>query len=263
MHRAAIPPLLCLILAACGLQPSIATPSPSPTPTPEASQAPTPTASPLPTATPAPTPGYADVPRFPTGAPVLTNAPGLRVRSRPGTQQRVIATLGVDARLVVGMGPVFLEGMGWYLVHDDDEADPSFSQGWVASGFEPEPFLIGSSAGAGFDGYLGGFAGDVAGEYGPVLLPAGADVSLLWIAAPLGPSGCSFAVDLRAGSGEPVPAVRTTVGGYAAPGELYDQFFTEHPELTGDIFVSITSTCSWALAFVENLPAASESPAPS
>jgi hypothetical protein len=266
IRRGALASLVLLATTACL---ATSTPSPSPTPiaTPEPTASPTPLPSPTAQPTAAGTPGLADVPRFAPGSPIAVNAPGLRLRSQPGSAQRVITTLAADTHLYAGVGPVFIEGNGWYLVHNADATDPTFGEGWVAAGFQPDPFLVPASfpneGGAYANPYIAGFAHDASGEYGPVLLPDG-DVSIRWIAAPLTANGCSFAVDLRPGSGEAVPAIRSTVGGYPAPGELYAQFFDQHPELDGDLFVVVTSDCSWALTFVLNpppLPSPSATPA--
>lgn len=244
------------LLAACTLaQPTSAPSSGSPTPTPTPATTLPPAASP----TPEPTPGPEDVPSFSAGSQVATNAPGLRVRSRPGMDARVITSLGVDANLLVGLGPVIVDGLGWYLVRDADDADPAFGEGWVAAGFQPDPFLINASFDPGPNPYLAGFANDADGEYGPVPL-TDPDVSLRWFIAPLDAGGCSFAVDLRPGSGAPVPAIRATLGTAPAPGELFSQFFASHPELRGDLFVTVTSDCSWALTFVRQLPETTATP---
>jgi hypothetical protein len=245
-------------LVACGTQ--VPTESSAAT-TPGAGASTTASPTPAPTAEPTaePTPGPDDVPQFLTGGQVVTNAPGLRVRSRPGVDQRVITSLGVDANLLVGMGPVFVDGFGWYLVRDADDDEPAFSEGWVSAGFEPDPFLISASFEVGLNPYLGGFAGDGDGEHGPVLL-TDEDLRMRWIAAPLDADGCSFAVDLRAGSGAPVPAVRSTLGAFPAPGELFQPFFAAHPELIGELFVAVTSDCSWTLSFVRELPEPTPSP---
>lgn len=244
------------LLAACTLaQPTSAPSSTAATPSPTIESTPSPAAS----ATPESTPGPADVPSFTAGSQVATNAPGLRVRSRPSMDARVITSLGVDANLLVGLGPVFVDGLGWYLVRDADDADPAFGEGWVAAGFEPDPYLINAAFDPGPNPYLAGFANDADGEYGPVPL-SDADVSLRWFIAPLGADGCSFAVDLRPGSGAPVPAIRATLGTTPAPGELFSQFFASHPELRGDLFVSVTSDCSWALTFVRQLPEPTATP---
>jgi hypothetical protein len=251
-------PALAMVLAACGT-PVEATGTPLPTasptavPTAEASVTPTP----LPSS--AATPGIADVPQFLVGGQVTTNAPGLRVRSRPGTDQRVITTLGVDADLLVGMGPAFVDGFGWYLVRDADSDEPAFNEGWVSAGFEPDPFLISTSFAVEQNPYLGGYAGNSDAENGPLLL-TDANIRLRWIAAPLDTDGCSFAIDLRSGSGDPVPAVRSTLGAFAAPGELFSQFFEAHPDLIGELFVTVRSDCSWALSFVRELPEPTPTP---
>jgi hypothetical protein len=70
------------------------------------------------------------------------------------------------------------------------------------------------------------------------------------VAAPQDADGCSFAVDLRPGSGTAVQTIRATIGGVPAPGDLYSEFFAAHPELIGDVFVVVTSDCSWAITFV-------------
>ena len=252
--------LAILLLAGC----TLATPTvqPSATPSGTVATSTTPSVEPTGSPTPEPTPGIHDVPIFTAGGQVTTNAPGLRVRSRPGVEQRVITSLGVDANLLVGLGPVFVDDLGWYLVRDADADDPAFGEGWVAAGFEPDPFLIPASFEVDFNPFVAGFAHDANGEYGPVVLPD-RNVSIRWIAAPLSESGCSFAVDLRAGSGAPVTAIRSTVGSAPAPGELFSGFFASHPELTGDLFVSVTSDCSWALSFVRPEPEAAPTATPS
>jgi hypothetical protein len=200
------------------------------------------------------------VPIFTAGSRVATNAPGLRVRARPGTVQRVITSLGLDANLLIGLGPVLVDGLGWYLVRDTDAGEPEFGEGWVAAGFEPDPFLISTTFDVPFEPYVVGFAGDADTEQGPILLPEG-PISMRWIASPPTTDGCAFAVDLRPASGNPVTTVRATVGGVPAPGEVFAQYFETHPELRrGDLFVSVTSDCSWALTFVRPAPAASPSP---
>ena len=200
------------------------------------------------------------MPRFAAGSQAATNAPGLRVRSRPGMNQRVITSLGVDANLLIGLGPAWVDDLGWYLVRDADSDDPEFGEGWVAAGFEPDPFLIPASFDVDRNPYLAGFAHDADGEFGPVLLPD-ANVSVRWIAAPLTSAGCSFSVDLSTGSGEPVTAIRATVGGVPAPGDLFSSFFANRPELIGtELFVSVESDCSWALTFVKERPQPEISP---
>jgi hypothetical protein len=260
MHRAASLIVVLPLLAGCLVTMPTVLPRPSASPSPSA---PAPTPTPVPSKSPSPTPGPDDVPPFETGAQAATNVPGLRVRSRPGMEQRVITTLGVDANLLIGLGPVWVDGLGWYLVRDADRDDPEFGEGWVAAGFDSDPFLVPASFEVRRNPYLAGFAGDADGEFGPVRL-RNADVSIRWLAAPLTPNGCSFFVDLAAGSGKPLGAIRATVGGVPAPGTLFRQFFTEHSELIDvDLSVSVDSDCSWALAFVQERTLRAEpTPAP-
>ncbi len=237
---------------------------PIPTSTPRATDTPLPTLEATPTTVPTPSttpgPGLADVPRFAAGGQAATNAPGLRVRARPGVEQRVITSLGVDANLLIALGPVWVDDNGWYLVRDADTDDPEFGEGWVAAGFEPDPFLIPASFEVRRNPYIAGFGHDADGEFGPIFLPD-ANVSIRWIAAPFTAGGCSFFADLTAGSGEPVSAIRATVGGVPAPGELFSQFFAEHDELIDtDLFVSVTSDCSWALTFAQQRPEPTPAP---
>ena len=167
------------LLAGCLLMEPIPTPTPRATDTPSPTIEATPTAVPTPDTTPAP--GLADVPRFDAGGQAATNAPGLRVRARPGVEQRVITSLGVDADLLIALGPVWVDEIGWYLVRDADSDDPEFGEGWVAAGFEPDPFLIPASFEVRRNPYIAGFAHDADGEFGPVFLPD-TNVSIRWIA---------------------------------------------------------------------------------
>ena len=206
-----------------------------------ASGAPSPTATP-PTGTP---------PFFVAGDPVETAASSLRVRSRPGTTQQILVqSLPLGADLLVVLGPVAVDGYGWYLVRDFDLAEPTFDQGWVASGFEPNPWLVHAAFEVEENPFIAGYAFNRDGEFGPVLLQAGSAYYIDWVASPPTSSGCSFAVDLVPGAGSAVSAIRATIGASVAPGRLQQQFFAYHPELVGDIFVRVTSTCHWALTFV-------------
>jgi hypothetical protein len=188
------------------------------------------------------------VPVYGAGQQVATNAPGLRVRSRPGTEQRVLALLGLDADLLVELGPVLVDGLGWYLVKDVEPADPEFDEGWVAAGFDPDPFIVPTTTTVPVNPWVDGFAHDGNGEFGPVRI-RGPNYRVVWVASPLTPNGCSFAVDFLPSSGKAVRAVRATLGSIPAPGELFSQYFADHPELRGDIFVRVRSDCSWAISF--------------
>jgi len=44
------------------------------------------------------------------------------------------------------------------------------------------------------------------------------------------------------------------VGTAPAPGNLYGNFFAEHPELVGDLFLRVTSDCAWALSIARSVP---------
>jgi hypothetical protein len=265
MRRASsIITILAMLAAGCGFMPALATPTPG-----------TPTASPSPSATgaaslppsdeeepsEAPTPDLEAVPRFAVGSAIATNVGGLRLRSRPGTEQRVITTLGVDARLLVGLGPILVDGLGWYLVRDADDAEPAFGEGWVAAGFEPDPFLV-SAGFAGDEGpYLGGLADTAPGEFGPITAPR-RGMTLRWIAATYLRDVCSFSLDLAGESGDPVRGVRTPVGGFPASGELPATFFSSNASLRGPVFATVQSDCSWAISFVR-VPRPTPSPSPS
>jgi hypothetical protein len=230
-------------------------PVPTPQPIPTRSPSPVPTAGPpsptgLPTA--APTPGPADLPAFAAGETAATAAGGLRLRTRPGLDHLVTGVLGPDVGVLIGLGPVFVDGQGWYLVRDPDRrTPPRFDEGWVAAGFEPDPFLVPADVEMRRNPYLAGFAGSADGQFGPVRLPS-ASVAIRWIATSLTEDECRFSVDLQPADGDPVPAIRATVGsGVAAPGDLFSTYFEDHPELVGtDLTVNVDSACSWALSFV-------------
>ncbi|HEX7172425.1 MAG TPA: hypothetical protein VF365_07460, partial [Candidatus Limnocylindria bacterium] len=128
------------VLAACTIPPlSTPTPRPSPTPSPTASPTPTPE---VPTPTPDPTPDAGAIPDFAAGEIVASLIDGLRVRQRPGIDALVTTgLLPLDAELQVVMGPFPVDDFGWYLVTDADADEPQFEEGWVAAGYEPDPFL--------------------------------------------------------------------------------------------------------------------------
>jgi len=224
---------------ASGSQPSSAAPS---------------TSAPPPTATAVPTPGPDAVPTFTAGTTVATAASGLRVRSGPGTSQAVVTMLPTGSDLVVVLGPVRADSYGWYLVRDADVDAPTFEEGWVAAGFMPSPYLVPSTFDLPFNPIVAGFAHEGNAEFGPVHI-TDANYAVRWVAAVLpGGGGCSFSADLVPGSGTAVPTVRATLGTAPAPGNLYGDFFAAHPELIGDIFLRVTSDCSWALTFLRSEP---------
>lgn len=255
MRRSApiVASLTALLLSGC----ISGSPSASPSAVPIASAAPSvpPLGSvPPPTATVAPTPGPDAVPTYTAGARVATGAGGLRVRSGPGTSQGVLTLLPTGSNLLVELGPVRADGHGWYLVRDADPDAPTFDEGWVAAGFMPSPYLVPSNFELPSNPVVAGFAHEGDGEFGPVPV-SDANYAVRWVAAVLpGAGGCSFSVDFVPGAGTAVPAIRATLGTAPAPGSLYTDFFAGHPTLTGDLFVRVTSDCSWALTFLRSQP---------
>jgi hypothetical protein len=248
-----VAPLVAALLSGC----LFGSPSASPSSVAGASTAPSvlPLVS-APAATPtiAPTPGPDAVPTYTAGTRVTTGAPGLRVRSGPGTSQGVLTLLPTGSNLVVELGPVRASGHGWYLVRDADPHPPTFDEGWVAAGFMPKPYLLPANFELSVNPVVAGFAHDGNGEFGPVPI-SDANYAVRWAASVLpGAGGCSFSVDFVPASGTAVPAVRATLGTAPAPGSLYTDFFAKHPELTGDILLRVTSDCSWALTFLRSQP---------
>ena len=247
------PALATLLLSGC----LFGSPSASPSSSAAASQAgsvPPSTSVPPATATAAPTPGPDDIPTYTAGTTVATGASGLRVRSGPGLSQGVVTMLPTGSKLVVELGPVRFDSWGWYLVRDADAAEPTFDEGWVAAGFVPTPYLVPATFELPFNPIVAGFAHEGNGEFGPVRIED-ANYAVRWVAAVLpGGGACSFSADLVPGTGTAVPAIRATLGTAPAPGSLYGDFFTAHPELVGDIFLRVTSDCSWALSIVRSEP---------
>jgi hypothetical protein len=245
--------LFALTLAGC----LFGSPSASPSTDASSSAAPSvapPGSVPPPTPTAAPTPGPDAIPTFTAGTRVTTNAAGVRVRSGPGTNLNKLAVLPIGSNLVVELGPVRTDGYGWYLVRDADANAPTFDEGWVAAGFMPSPWLVPASFELPFNPIVAGFAHEGNGEFGPVPI-ADANYSVRWVASVLpGGGGCAFSVDFVPGSGTAVPVIRATLGTAPVPGNLYTDYFAKHPELTGDLFVRVTSDCSWALTFVRSGP---------
>jgi hypothetical protein len=254
-----MPITVCLLAAACTMPP-LATPTPSPEPT--ATPSATPPATAAPTPTPAASSGSADIPRFAGAELVTTTIDGMRVRQRPGTDARVIAALlPLQATLEVVMGPIVTDGQGWYLVTDADEPDLGFEEGWIAAGYEPDPFLV--TTGASADGSLTivGLAGAGDAEHGPVEIAEDIDHAIRWVAVDAERVGCDFAVTLATGSDSPVPAIRATIGGDVVPGTLQPNAF-EGLGVTGLVFVAVASDCEWTLAIVR-VPEATPLPSPS
>lgn len=262
MRRAAALLVLASLLASCGFLPRrpVASPPASVVASPTLAATPSPTVDPF-SEEPQATPGGEAVPRFAIGSLVATNAPGLRIRSRPGVEQRVVITLALGRELVVGMGPVLVDDLGWYLVRDG-AADPAFDEGWVAAGFEPDPFLVSTGRNPDRSPFVDGFAGTAPGELGPISLPQ-SRVALRWIASAGGLELCNFSLDLSGEPGQPVRAVRTPVGGFPASGELPYRFLRANDLDGARVFLLVESNCSWAVSFVRVESSPSPSPSPS
>jgi Bacterial SH3 domain len=242
-----------IVLSGCLLGNPSASPSASAVASGPASVAPS-TSLPPATATAVPTPGPDAIPTFTAGTRVTTSASGLRVRSGPGLSQGVITLLPTGSNLVVELGPVRTDSHGWYLVRDADADEPTFTEGWVAAGFMPSPFLTPANFELPFNPIVAGFAHEGNAEFGPVSIQD-ANYEILWVAAVLpGGGSCSFSADLVPGSGTAVPTIRATLGTAPAPGITRSDFFASHPELVGDVLLRVTSDCSWALTFVRSEP---------
>ncbi len=249
------------LLAACTLPPlETATPSPSPSPT----ATPSPTASPTePPVTPSaePTPDPAAIPDFAAGEIVASLIEGLRVRQRPGVDATIIpGLLPLNAELEVVMGPFPVDGFGWYLVRDADPAEPQFAEGWVAAGYDPDPFLRATGRAAEAVPFIASLAATGDAEEGPIEIGDG-DHAIRWIARDPEGVRCSFAVSLATPGGEPVQTIRATVGSGIDRGTLQPQTFAALG-VRGTAFVSVASDCTWALVMLR-VPAPDPSPSAS
>ena len=253
--------LLSLVVAACTIPPLV-TPNPRPTPTPS----PSPTASPEPTpsttASPSPTPEPL-APDFDAGEVVATTIDGLRVRSLPGTDRPIVTgLLPLAGELEVVMGPLPLDGLAWYLVADADPREPTFEEGWVAAGFEPDPLLESTGRTVPDGPYVASMAGTGDAEQGPIEIGDG-DHAIRWAALD-DPDRrrCSLGVSLiPAGSSEPIPAIRATVGTGIDRGTLQPQSFSAL-RVRGPTFVDVVSDCAWALTILRVPPQPSPTPGP-
>jgi hypothetical protein len=243
--------LLILLVAGCTLPP-LATPTPSPSPTPSPIPV-TPTPQPSASPTSQPTPDLGGIPSFSAGDVVTTLISGLRLRRLPGTDSQVVAgLLPLDAQLVVAMGPIVVDGFGWYLVQDADEREPAFDEGWLAAGYAPDPFLASAGRKAEETRLIGSFAGTAGGEYGPVSI-ADEHVSIRWLVRDPESVGCRFAVSLASGGDDPIPAIRATIGATTIPGTLQPTYFADESSLRGQVFLTVESDCAWTLLF-ERVP---------
>jgi hypothetical protein len=211
-----------------------------------------------PSSTPSPEPIG---PQFEAGEIVTTSIDGLRVRSLPGLDRPMITGLLPFAfELRVVMGPIPMDGHGWYLVADADGREPNFTEGWAAAGFDPDPLLTATGRVVNDSPYVVSMAGTGNAEQGPITIGSG-DHALRWIAVDPERRRCSFGVSLTpAGAGEPVPAIRATVGTGIDRGMLQPQSF-DALGIEGEAFVEVASDCAWALTMLRVPP--EPTPAPS
>lgn len=243
--------VVALLLAACVLPP-LPTPTPVPTPSPTPSSSPTASPTPTPSPSPSPTPDLGAIPDFTARELVATAIDGLRIRQRPGVTANVVTgLLPLGAELQVVMGPIPTDDLGWYLVTDADPAEPSFDEGWIAAGFEPDAWLTSTGEAANRSPYLASLAHIGDAENGPIDIGPG-DRAIRWVAVDPERVACTFAVSLAEGSGDPVPAIRATIGNDIVPGTLQPASF-DALGLRGQVFVSVVSDCAWTLV-IERVP---------
>lgn len=203
-------------------------------------------------------------PDYEAGEIVATSIDGLRVRGLPGIDRPIVTGLLPFAfELIVVMGPIPVDALAWYLVADADAREPNFDEGWVAAGYEPEPLLVSTGRVAEGGPYVASMATTGDAEQGPIEIGEG-DHAIRWIALDPERRRCTFAVSLAAaGGGEPVPAIRATVGTGVDRGTLQPQSFAALG-LRGPVFVSVRSDCAWALTIlrVPFVPTPTPDPAP-
>jgi hypothetical protein len=252
--------LLPTLVAACTM-PALESPTPTPAaPTVRATLPSSPEPTPTEPAGGSPTPDMAAIPDFTGGDVVTTTFAGLRVRDLPGTDRRVITgLLSADAELEVVMGPIVEDDLGWYLVTDADPDEPQFEEGWVAAGFEPDANLRSTGRIAEDSPVIVSFAQTGDADFGPIDVPDERHV-IRWVA--VDPEGvrCQFSILLAAGSGDPVPAIRSTVGDTLIPGVLQSSFFVSQPALRGQLFLTAQTDCAWTLAVIREEPEAPPAP---
>jgi hypothetical protein len=246
------------VLAACTF-PALRTQAPAlpPSPTPSATVA----ATPAPTPSPTPEPTVAAVPTFGAGDLLATAIDGLRVRQRPSLSSLVVTgLLPLGAVMEAVMGPITVDGIGWYLVADADAREPQFEEGWIAAGAGPEPFLVATGETSASSPFVASFAQTGDAEYGPVSIAEDADYTIRWIAIDPDEVRCDFAVQLAEGDAAPVPAIRATIGNDVVPGTLQPTSF-DALGVTGEVFVMVTSDCDWAFV-IQRVADASPMPSP-
>ncbi len=250
--------VLAVLLVACTFP--LETPTARPTRSPSATPSPSPTPAPTPSPTVAPTPEPI-APDFDAGEIVATTIDGLRVRSLPGADRQIVTgLLPLAFELEVIMGPIPVDGLAWYLVADADAREPNFAEGWVAAGYEPDPLLVSSGRVAEGSAAVTSMAQTGDAEQGPIEIGEG-DHAIRWIGLDPERRRCSFAVSMApAGGGDPLPAIRATIGTGVDRGTLQPQSFAALG-LRGPVFLSVVSDCAWALTLVRVPP--TPTPAPS
>jgi len=258
MLRGPLALLLGMTLAACTLPPlETRTPLPSASPTARPTTSPTP--APIPSPSPEPTPA-ASIPDFVAGEIVAAAIDGLRVRSLPGVERPIITgllPLGFEVRVV--LGPILVDELGWFLVADADEREPNFDEGWVAAGTEPDALLTATGRLDEESPYLVSMDGTGDAEQGPIEIGDG-EHAIRWVATDPERTRCTFAVSFTpAGGGEPIPAIRATIGTGVDRGTLQPQSFAALG-LAGPVFIGVMSDCGWALVILRVPPEPSPSP---
>ena len=193
------------------------------------------------------------MPDFTAGEVIVTALDGLRVRQRPGVSSVVVTgLLPLNAALQVIMGPVFVADLGWYLVADADPDEPQFTEGWIAAGSEPNAFLASTGATTEGSPFIASFAQTGDAENGPIEIGSEEDYAVRWVAVDPERVRCQFSVSLAAGTADPVPAIRATVGNDVVPGTLQPASF-DALGVRGQVFVSVISDCAWTLV-VQRMP---------
>jgi hypothetical protein len=194
---------------------------------------------------------------------VVTTIDGLRVRSLAGVDRPIVTgLLPLAFELLVVMGPIPVDGLGWYLVADADPREPDFTEGWVAAGYDPEPLLASTGRIDAEAPFVASMAQGGDAEQGPIEIGEG-DHAIRWVAVDRERQRCGFAVSMTAAGGSaPVPAIRATVGTGIDRGTLQPQSFAALG-LRGPVFVSVESDCDWALTILRVAPTPSPSSGPS
>ncbi|HJP71399.1 MAG TPA: SH3 domain-containing protein, partial [Candidatus Limnocylindria bacterium] len=232
-RAAALAGALLIAIAGCTFPP-LRTPTPTPLPTLAALETIIPTPSPTASPTPSPTPLPA-APTFAAGEIVATVIDGLRVRQRPSLGSPVVAgLLPLGTELEVAMGPIVVDDNAWYLVRDA-RAEPAFEEGWIASGFAPEPYLAAAGRTNPASPFVASFAQTGNAQYGPVEI-TDAEHAIRWIALDPERVRCQLTVLLANPDATPVPVIRATIGNGVDPGILQPGSFAAFG-VRGQVFV--------------------------